>query len=361
MNTTLRKKRLVKAARLAGVDGLVITALPDIRYLCGFTGSSGALAFAGGRAVLFTDGRYTEQATKEARGTRLVIAKGSPAVAACGWMDGAGVKRCGYDPGLTTVSALAAMRKAVRPERRRGMFVPVAGLVSGLRETKDAEEVAAMRAAAQTGCELLAAMLLVLRPGMTEVEAAVELERRARMAGAERMSFETIMASGPRSALPHARASQAKLPRRGFLTLDFGVVLEGYCSDMTRTVHFGRATAEERAVYDAVLEAQMCAVARVAAGVCAGDVDEAARGVLRRAKLDDFFAHSTGHGVGLEIHEGPRVGAKQKEVLRPGMIITIEPGAYLPGRFGVRIEDTVLVTATGCEVLTPSPKAWMEL
>lgn len=175
------------------------------------------------------------------------------------------------------------------------------------------------------------------------------------------MSFETIVASGERSALPHARASAARLPRRGFLTLDFGVVREGYCSDMTRTVHFGRPSAEARGVYDSVLEAQNSAVARVAPGVLAGEVDEAARGVLRRAKLDGYFTHSTGHGVGLEIHEQPRIGAKQTQELRPGMIITIEPGVYLGGRFGVRIEDMVLVTAGGCEVLTPTTKAWIEL
>jgi Xaa-Pro aminopeptidase len=175
------------------------------------------------------------------------------------------------------------------------------------------------------------------------------------------MSFETIVASGERSALPHGRASGAKLPKQGFVTLDFGVVLDGYMSDMTRTVHLGRALEGERDVYDAVLEAQEAAVAAVAPGVTAGDVDEAARSVLRRAGLDKFFTHSTGHGVGLEIHEGPRLAAKQTQPLKAGMVITIEPGVYMPGRFGLRIEDMVLVTAAGGEVLTPSVKAWIEL
>ena len=175
------------------------------------------------------------------------------------------------------------------------------------------------------------------------------------------MPSDLIVASGVRSALPHGRATTAKLPARGFVTLDFGVMLDGYCSDMTRTVHLGKATAEEQEVYDFVLEAQEAAVAVVAPGVTAGDVDEAARSVLRRAGLDKYFSHSTGHGVGLEIHEGPRLATKQTQVLEQDMVITIEPGVYMPGKFGLRIEDMVLVTAAGGEVLTPSLKAWIEL
>jgi Xaa-Pro aminopeptidase len=191
---------------------------------------------------------------------------------------------------------------------------------------------------------------------------------QARLGGASAMSFETIVASGERSALPHGTASLAKLPRRGFVVMDFGVVLDGYCSDMTRTVHIGKASAEEWDVYHSVLEAQEAAVAAVAPGVSCGEVDEAARSVLRKAGLEKAFSHSTGHGVGLEIHEGPRVAAKQEQKLEVGMVITIEPGAYLAAGagarsagFGVRIEDMVLVTKAGAEVMTASTKAWMEL
>jgi Xaa-Pro aminopeptidase len=175
------------------------------------------------------------------------------------------------------------------------------------------------------------------------------------------MSFPTIVASGQRSALPHGHATQAKLPRSGFVTLDFGVVLDGYCSDMTRTVHMGRARAGERDAYDAVLEAQEAGVAAVRAGVSSGDVDEATRSVLREAGLAEWFTHSTGHGVGLEIHEGPRLAAKQNQKLEAGMVVTIEPGIYMPGKFGIRIEDMVLVTAKGGQILTPCTKAWIEL
>jgi Xaa-Pro aminopeptidase len=361
MNSSLRRRQAAAAAKSEGVDGLLVTHLPDVRYLCGFTGSNAALVLAGGRAVLFTDGRYAEQAKAEAVGTKVVIAAKPAVAAACEWMEAAGVRRCGFDAAHTTVAMLESMRKALSGKVRRGMFVAVGSLVARMREVKDSGEVAKMCAAAGVGCDLFEGMLSYLEPGLTEVEVAATLEYAARLAGAEGMSFDTIVASGERSALPHGRATGAKLPKRGFVTLDFGVILDGYCSDMTRTVHMGKAMPGERDVYDSVLEAQEAAVAAVAPGVTAGEVDEAARSVLRRVKLDKYFSHSTGHGVGLEIHEGPRLAAKQKQVLEQGMVITIEPGVYMPGRFGLRIEDMVLVTARGGEILTPSVKAWIEL
>jgi Xaa-Pro aminopeptidase len=364
MSLISRRKRAAGAARTAGVPALLVTHLPDVRWLCGFTGSNAALVLVGSpraRAVLFTDGRYTAQAKAEAVGIQVLIAAKPVVAAACEWIVEAGIQRCGFDGTQTTVAALEAMRKAVPAKLRRGMFVAVESLVAKLREVKDAEEIERMRKAAALGCTLFDRMLGYMRAGMTETTVAAELEHTARLAGAEAMSFPTIVASGARSALPHGTASTAKLPKRGFVTLDFGVVLNGYCSDMTRTVHMGRARAEERDAYDAVLEAQETAVAAVRAGVTTADIDEAARGVLRRAGLDEWFTHSTGHGVGLEIHEGPRLAAKQTQKLEAGMVITIEPGIYMPGKFGLRIEDMVLVTAKGGENLTPSTKAWIEL
>ena len=361
MTFSVRKRKAAAAAKAAGVDALLVTHLPDVRYLCGFTGSNAALVLAGSKAVLFTDGRYTAQAKAEVTGTRVVIAKKPVLPSACEWIEAAGVRRCGFDAANTTVAALESMRKAVSAKVRRGIFVAVGPLVARLRELKDAEEIQKIRAAAELGCRLFEELLEHIKPGVREAEVALALEVNAKMAGAEAMSFETIVASGGRSALPHGRASKAKLPKRGFVTMDFGVVLDGYMSDMTRTVHLGRALDGERDVYDAVLEAQEAAVAAVAPGVTAGGVDEAARSVLRRDGLDKYFTHSTGHGVGLEIHEGPRLAAKQTQVLEEGMVITIEPGVYMPGRFGVRIEDMVLVTKAGGEILTPSVKAWIEL
>jgi Xaa-Pro aminopeptidase len=352
----------MQAAKAAGAAALVVTHLPDVRYLTGFTGSSGAVALAGGRAVLFTDGRYTAQAKAQTTGVRIAVDKRSPAVRAVEWLAGLGVVKCAFDAGQTTVAEAEAMRKALPGSVRRSFLVPTDGLVAKIREVKDADEIAKMRRAAKLGCALFEDVLEFIQPGVPEIEVAAKLEFLARMAGAEGMSFETIVASGARSALPHGKASGAKLPKRGFLTLDFGVVLDGYCSDMTRTVHLGKANQREWDVYHSVLEAQQAAVAAVAPGVSCGAVDEAARSVLRKAKLEKAFSHSTGHGVGLEIHEGPRVASGQEQVLQAGMTITIEPGAYLEGEYGVRIEDMVLVTESGREVLTAaSPKVWMEL
>lgn len=352
----------MEAAAKLGAEALVVTHPPDVRYLTGFTGSNGAVALLGTKAALFTDGRYTAQARDEAKGVKVIVKKGSVAAVAVDWLAAIGAKRCAFDAGQTTVAAEQAMRKAVPVKLRRSFLVPSNGLVAGVRETKDAGEIARMRSAAALGCRLFEGVLQHIRPGVRESEVAAHLEFAARIAGAEAMSFETIVASGKRSALPHGRATPAKLPARGFVTLDFGVLLDGYCSDMTRTVHLGKASQHELDVYHSVLEAQTAAVAAVAPGVSCGEVDEAARSVLRRAKLDRWFSHSTGHGVGLEIHEGPRVATKQTQKLAPGMVITIEPGVYLPGKFGVRIEDMVLVTGKGREVLTKaSSKTWTEL
>jgi Xaa-Pro aminopeptidase len=357
-----RRRQAMKSALATGADALLVTHLPDVRYLSGFTGSSGAVALVGKKAALFTDGRYTTQAKAEASGLRVVIDKRPPAVQAVEWMIAGEAKHCAFDAGQTMVSAMESMRKALPSGTRRSFFLATDGLVAKQRQVKDEDEISRMRAAAALGCRLFEGVLEHVVPGKTEAEVAAHLEFAARMGGAEAMSFETIVASGERSALPHGRATSAKLPRRGFVTMDFGVLLDGYCSDMTRTVHLGKASQEEWDVYHSVLEAQKAAVAIVAPGICCADVDEAARSVLRRAKLDKAFSHSTGHGVGLEIHEGPRVAAKQEQVLEPGMMITLEPGVYLAGKFGVRIEDTVLVTEAGSDVLTAaSPKEWIQI
>jgi len=347
----------------AGFPGLLVTALPDIRYLSGFTGSSAVLAVTRRAARLFTDSRYTAQAAEEVRAAEAQIVGSSPAVAAVQWLaTQPGVALAGFDPATTTVAELSRWKAALPSHLRRAFLSALpASLVEPLRRIKDEDELALMIEAALVGCKLFDHILGVIRPGMAENAVAAELEHRARLLGAEGMSFETIVASGVRSALPHGRATQASLPRKGFLTLDFGVILKGYCSDMTRTVHLGAPNATERSAYEAVLEAQEAAVAAVGAGVSCGEVDEAARGVLRREGFAEAFTHSTGHGVGLEIHEPPRIGAGQTTRLLPGMVVTIEPGIYLTGRFGIRIEDMVAVTGSGGQVLTPAPKALIEL
>jgi Xaa-Pro aminopeptidase len=343
------------------IEALVVTHLPDVRWLCGFTGSNAALAVTAGKAALFTDGRYTTQAREETRGARVAIAKKSALRECCTFL-GQSAKQAWFDPQHTTVVDLELMRSGLSGKSRRGFFVALEKpLVSALRMVKDAGELALMGKAAKLGCSLFEAILSRMESGMSEIAVAAELEYEARRRGAEGMSFETIVASGARSALPHGRATVAKLPRKGFVTLDFGVILNGYCSDMTRTVHLGRANREERAAYEAVLEAQEAALAAVKPEATCGEVDEAARRVLRKAGLGKYFTHSTGHGVGLEIHEQPRVAAGQQMRLAKGMAITIEPGVYLPGKFGIRIEDMVAVTEKGYRILTPVTKGWIEL
>ncbi len=338
----VRLKRLAAALQSAAgsADAMLVTHPPDIRYLTGFTGSNAALVVpvrrslarkAPLRPILFTDGRYMEQARLQTKNAGVVIAQGPVLKEACAWMQKQGTEHCAFDGEHTTVAALDTMRQWIAPKQRRKFFESVASPVARLREIKDAEEILQLRAAARLGCSLFEQLLNHIEPRKREVEIAAELEFAARTAGAEGMSFETIVASGARSALPHGHASTERMPRRGFVVLDFGVMLGGYCSDMTRTVHLGRPTSAERDAYAAVLEAQMAAVAAVRPGVTCGEVDEAARSVLRQAKLADFFTHSTGHGVGLEIHEGPRIAARQPQTLEPGMVITIEPGVYLPG------------------------------
>jgi Xaa-Pro aminopeptidase len=355
----LLRRRLTKA----GLHGLLVTHLPDLRYLSGFTGSSAALAVTRRSARLFTDGRYKTQATAEVSAAQVEIVASSPSVAAVQWLAAQpGVEFAGFDPTQTTVANLARYRAALPARLRRNFLSALAApLIMPLRQIKDEDELALMIEAALTGCKLFEHILGFIRPGLAEVEVAAELEHQGRLLGAEGMSFETIIAAGPRSAMPHGRATAAKLPRCGFVTLDFGVILNGYCSDMTRTVHLGKPKANERSAYEAVLEAQEAGVAAVGSGVSCAEVDEAARSVLRRAGLAEAFSHSTGHGLGLEIHEPPRIGAQETARLLSGMVITIEPGIYLAERFGIRIEDMVAVTRNGGQVLTPAPKALIEL
>ncbi len=364
------------------LQAMLVTHLPDVRWLCGFTGSNAAIVAVRGRTglklKLFTDGRYTAQAASEVKGALVRIAKKSALAEAVSFAARHCSTSCGFDASTTTVQSLNAMRKVLRDASigapRSALFLkPTHDLIANLRQVKDASEIEALRRAAALGCTLYDGLLGFIEAGMRERDVAAELEHRARLAGAEAMSFETIVAGGTRSAMPHAHATDAVLQAGSLVTLDFGVVLDGYCSDMTRTVFLATDAARrtppatrkrltrQRQVFDAVLQAQEAAVASVKAGAIAGAVDEAARHLLKSFGLATAFSHSTGHGLGLEIHEGPRIGANQDAVLQAGMTITIEPGAYLSGEFGVRIEDTVLVTGTGCEILTPAYKGWVEL
>lgn len=358
MNYLSRQKRFAHTLTESGLEGFIVTHPANLRYLCGYTGSNGLLLYFSGRPVFFTDGRYTQQAREEVKGARVVIAKG-PLVEAAGRLISAMKSATiGFEADLTTVAAANQLRKLAP---KKITWKPTSGLIMRQRLIKDAGELKIIREAVDLGAAVYESAVHSIQPGTRESEIAGRLEFAARQAGADGMSFDTIVAAGKRSALPHGPATSQPIPRRGFVVVDSGVVLDGYCSDMTRTVHIGRASREERGWYSAVLDAQLAAIAAVKAGVMAGDVDKAARSVLRRAKLDRYFTHSTGHGVGLEIHEPPRLGRGQQEELQAGMVITIEPGVYIPERGGVRIEDMVLVTKAGCEILTPVDKQLIEI
>jgi Xaa-Pro aminopeptidase len=342
------------------LDAFLVTHLPNIRYLCGFTGSAGALLVSRNKAEFFTDGRYREQAGDEVQGARVIVARKAALAAAAERLAANGRKAetrapwwVGVEAEHLTLAERFRVGVEMRSERRLKPVPPVAEV---LRMVKDEEEIKLIRAAVSLGDSLFERALQVIRPGVKEVEVAAEMEYAARRGGAEGMSFPTIIAAGERSALPHARASEAAIPRSGFVVCDFGVILAGYCSDMTRTVHVDRPGGEARRLYEAVREAQQAAVDAVRPGVSVGEVDQAARKLLQKRGFGQYFTHSTGHGVGLEIHEAPKVAADGTEILKPGMVITIEPGAYIPGKHGVRIEDMVVVTERGCEVLTSSDK-----
>jgi Xaa-Pro aminopeptidase len=360
MDFKTRQQKLRQNLSTTRFDSLLVSHLPNIRYLCGFTGSAGLLLVSEDRSVFFTDVRYDTQAHEEVKGAKVVIAKKNVLQALGDYLDGRSNRRRGTAIGIEAEHFTVAEKKRLRAVLPSGASVKDApSIVERLRLIKDDDEITLIRAAVNLGAKLFDRALEVLRPGVKETDVAAEMELAARRGGAEEMSFPTIIASGARSALPHGRASSQTITPGGFVVCDFGVILSGYCSDQTRTVWVGTPTDDARRAYEAVKEAQQAAIDAVKPGVTAGEVDVAARKVLKKAGLGKYFTHSTGHGVGLEIHEMPRVATGQTEVLKPGMVITIEPGVYFPGKWGVRIEDMVVVTASGCDVLTPTGKEFV--
>ena len=332
---------------------MLLTQLVDIRYLSGFTGSAGIMVLTRSGAAFFTDGRYAQQARAEVAGVDKIVSEGNPLLRALEATKRDKARTVGLDFAHLPV---ASFRQIQQQLGKRVTLKDLSGMIEGLRAIKDADEISRIRLAVNMGAALFPTALKHIRPGARESQIAAEIEYEARRRGAEGMSFETIVAGGARSALPHGRATNQRLPRRGFVVLDFGVILTGYCSDMTRTVHVGKADAGACRMYDAVLRAQVAAIKKVGPGVAVSAVDGAARGILDRAGFGQYFTHSTGHGVGLEIHEAPRIASGQSQKLQPGMVVTVEPGVYVPGVGGVRIEDMVLVTDRGREVLTPATK-----
>ncbi len=360
-----RHAPLLQAVANTGLDALVVTSSANIRYLTGHAGSAGVLIMAHDGARLLVDGRYIE-AVRTRQGTaqscpdlipRLV--PGSYDEAIIETLLESGATRVGFEAAHVTVAQHAVWSAMVEARRPGLTLVPVEGLVEGLRLVKDDVEVEILREAARRLTPVAGAVLGAMQVGMSERVIAGLIEAELRTAGYERPAFDVIVASGPNAALPHHRAGDRPIAQGDMVVLDFGGVLDGYCSDLTRTVSVGEPSEELRRVYGAVLDAQQAAIHAIAPGVSTSDVDAAARDVLLECRLGDFFSHGTGHGLGLEIHEAPRLTRASAVVpapLRAGMVTTVEPGAYVPGWGGVRIEDDVLVTATGYELLTNVPR-----
>lgn len=332
-------------------DAMLVTSPHNVRYLTGFTGSNGLAIVTASKTYFFTDPRYTFQAAQEVTGTAKAL-KGPLLSHAAAMVTKQRWTRLGIEQEHLNVGQLELLQANTSKQQS---FLPRSGVVENLRMVKSPEELAAIRQSVGTNSQALEVSLRQMKPGMNEAELAAEIDYQMRKLGAEKPSFDTIVASGVRSALPHAHPTRTPI-ERGVLLIDMGAFENGYASDMTRTFFVGTASRKHALLYKAVLEAQLAAIDAVRPGVKASAIDRAARQVLKAHGLDRAFMHSTGHGLGLEIHERPRLGKKDKTKLEAGMAITIEPGAYLENIGGVRIEDTVVVTATGCEILTPTPK-----
>jgi Xaa-Pro aminopeptidase len=353
MDVASRVGRLREAFAAAEVDALLVTNLTNVRYLTGFTGSAALLLVATDGVTFVTDGRYGQQAEAQLSGAGVDAAI---EVSGVGQKDlvtaavaAAGAERLGLEADAVTWSAQRTYTESWFPALE---LVPTVGLVGALRLVKDAGEVARIEAACAIADVALAEVRHRLAERPTEAELGLELDTAMRRLGAADVSFETIVASGPNGARPHHRPGRRTIADGDLVVIDFGALVDGYHSDMTRTAVVGEPSPTQARMYEVVAEAQAAGVAAVAAGVPAKDVDGACREVIAAAGWADAFLHGTGHGVGLDIHEDPRVGQSTGAPLATGSIVTVEPGVYLPEHGGVRIEDTVLVTDDGCRTLT---------
>lgn len=346
-------------ARLAehGVDAFVTAYGANRRYMSGFTGSAGMAVVLPSAAVLLVDGRYTEQARQQAPGwdVRQVDAFYE---ALAEVLAEAGVRRCGFEEQRVSYYGWRQLQEKAGAVE----WVPLAPTVERLRAVKEPHELAAMRRAIALADRAFTYILDELQPGVSERDVALKLEVFMRREGAEAVSFPPIVASGPNAALPHARPTRRALQPGDVVILDFGCVVDGYCSDLTRTVFLGPAGDRGREIYDLVLRAQEAGLDALRPGAVGRDVDGAAREVIKGAGYGSRFGHGLGHGVGLEVHEDiPRLSQRSETVLAAGMVTSVEPGIYIPGWGGVRIEDLAVVTEDGCQVLSAAPKELMEL
>jgi Xaa-Pro aminopeptidase len=346
-----RRDRVLEWLAEHDLDAMLVKSPANMRYLTGFTGEGFAVVAVVGQAVS-TDSRYAIEAKEEARGYKTVMSPDGHLAGAIKFLGEIECRALAFESEAMTYGEYETLRKKLRGVKLKG----VKGVVEERRRVKDSAEIALIRQAAAIADRALAPLLATPPLGITEKEFALRLQTEMLRAGADSIAFDTIAAVGPNAARPHAVPGSDVLRRGQMLKVDCGACLGGYRSDITRTVFLGKPTRQFREVYSAVYEAQQAAVRAVRAGVEAAELDRIARRVLDERGYGDKFGHGLGHGVGLQVHEGPGLGSRSKDVLQKGMVVTVEPGVYIEGWGGVRVEDTVLVTARGCEVLTNTPK-----
>jgi Xaa-Pro aminopeptidase len=334
-----------------GIDGILIASTYNRRYIANFTGSAGVVLISSEKALFITDFRYVEQATKQCQGFEIVQHTGTIVEEVATQAKNLGIEKLGFEQEHLTFSAFRSYEKAVDAE-----LVPVSGVVEKLRLIKTSSEIKILKEAADIADAAFKHILDFIAPGKTELEVSNELEFFMRNAGATSSSFDIIVASGYRSALPHGVASDKLIETGDFVTLDFGAYYKGFVSDITRTVAVGEPNAKLKEIYDVVLEAQLRGMAGIKPGMTGKEADALTRDYISEKGYGEYFGHSTGHGIGLEVHEGPALSSKSDIVLETGMIVTVEPGIYIPGLGGVRIEDDTMITETHNETLTHSTK-----
>jgi len=333
------------------IDGLLITNSYNRTYMTGFTGRAGVVLLSAERALFITDFRYVEQAQKQAVGYEIVQHTGPITEEVAKRAKELGITKLGFEQDTLTYSEYRMYGDKTEAE-----LVPVSGLVEGLRLIKTDAEIKILKEAAQIADAAFTHILSFIRPGVSELAVSNELEFFMRKQGAASSSFDIIVASGHRSALPHGVASEKLIETGEFVTLDFGAYYKGYCSDITRTIAVGEPSQDLKDIYDVVLEAQLRGLDGIRGCVTGKEADALTRDYITEKGYGQYFGHSTGHGIGLEIHEGPGLSIRSDTVLEPGMAVTVEPGIYIAGLGGVRIEDDVIVTKEGNEILTHSPK-----
>ncbi len=348
-----RIDRLRKGMAEKGVEAFLVIRPENRYYLSGFTGTSGALLVTAEQIRFFTDFRYVEQARQQCPYCEIIYINLPLFESLPEHLVQQDISVLGCEGDFLTFQEFSALKEKLNNIKLK----PMAGVVEKLREIKDDQEIERISSSVSLADRAFEHIVPFVKPGAVECEIALELEFFMRRHGASRTAFETIVASGPRSAMPHGVASDRKLQAGDFVVMDFGAVLKGYHSDITRTVVVGEPDQKQLQIYNIVLEAQLAALASVRAGTAAAEVDNAARDIIASSGYGENFGHGTGHGVGLVIHENPRVSAKSDAILEKGMVVTVEPGIYIPEWGGVRIEDMVLVEDGGCRIFTGSPKS----